>query len=162
VAGELPRLVQAINRGEGVTDPGHFGTALALQVRQLDEATLRSYRLFPRENFGLEVRGGGLRPRFVEYLPAGLVLRYRDQQIRDASLDVNLDVFEMLHRLSEGYLPSVEELQGYYLALAVFKNVLGSAAYSEVLLTETGRDFYRIRRSDDGRLTMTHLAAGVV
>jgi serine/threonine protein kinase len=162
VAGELPRLVQAINRGEGVIDPGHFGTALALQVRQLDGATLRSYRLFLRENFGLEVRGRGLRAQFVEYLPTGLVLRYRDQQIRDASLDVNLDVFEMLHRLSEGYLPSVEELQGYYLALAVFKNVLGSAAYSEVLLTETGRDFYRIRRSGDGRLTMTHLATGVV
>ena len=41
----------------------------------------------------------------------------------------------MLQRLNDGYRPSVEEEQGYYLSLAVFKNVLGSAPYQEVLLS---------------------------
>ena len=44
----------------------------------------------------------------------------------------------MLERLNEGYRPSVEEEQGYYLSLAVFKNLLGSAPYQEVLLTYVG------------------------
>jgi hypothetical protein len=161
VSGELPAVIQAINRGEGLIEPDRFGADMALQVRQLDRVTIRSYRVFPGKNFRLEVRGAGHTPRFVEHLPVGLVLSYADEQIKDARLDLNLDVFEMLQRLSDGYLPSVEELQGYYLSLTVFKNVLGSATYSEVLLSETGRDFYRIRRSDDGRLTMTQLA-GIV
>jgi hypothetical protein len=63
----------------------------------------------------------------------------------------------MLDRLNHGYRPSLEEEQCYNLSLAVFKNVLGSAPYQEVLLTTTGHDFYRIERHDDGRLEMAHL-----
>ena len=40
------------------------------------------------------------------------------------------------------------------LALAVFKNILGSAPYQEVLLTPSGHDFYSVSRDDKGRLTM--------
>jgi hypothetical protein len=68
----------------------------------------------------------------------------------------------MLERLNRGYRPSLEEEQGYYLSLTVFKNVLGSAPYREVLLTTTGHDFYRIERHDDGRLEMSHLAGSVL
>ena len=77
----------------------------------------------------------------------------------EAELVINLDVFEMLERLNHGYRPSLEEEQGYYLSLAVFKNVLGSAPYQEVLLTTTGHDFYRVERHGDGRLEMVHLPA---
>lgn len=41
----------------------------------------------------------------------------------------------------------------------MFKNVLGSAPYQEVLLTTTGHDLYRVERHDDGRLEMAHLSA---
>jgi len=91
-------------------------------------------------------------------MPSGLALRYRADGGNDAELAIDLDVFEMLQRLNEGYRPTVEEEQGYYLSLAVFKNTLGSAPYQEVLLTTTGHDFFRIQRHDDGRLEMTRLA----
>ena len=52
--------------------------------------------------------------------------------------------------------------QGFYLSLAVFKNVLGSEPYQEVLLTTTGHDFYRVERHGDGRLEMTELGMGAV
>ena len=64
----------------------------------------------------------------------------------------------MLERLNDGYRPSLEEEQGYYLSLAVFKNVLGSAPYQEVLLTTTGTTSTAIERHADGRLEMAHLA----
>jgi hypothetical protein len=86
------------------------------------------------------------------------VLRYEEPAGGRADLRINLDVFEMLHRLNEGYRPTVEEMQGYYMSLAVFKNVLASSPYQEVLLTATGHDFYRIaREGDTGRLHMEHL-----
>ena len=54
------------------------------------------------------------------------------------------------------------EEQGYYLSLAVFKNLLGSAPYQEVLLSTSGHDFYRVARQADGRLEMTRAQEGAV
>ena len=71
-------------------------------------------------------------------------------------------MFEMLMRLNDGYRPSLEEQQGHYLALAVFKNVLSSAPYQEVLLTRTGHDFYRIDRKPDGVLSLQAIDAEAV
>jgi hypothetical protein len=95
-------------------------------------------------------------------MPTGLVLRYEDEAGLSAELLVSLDVYEMLRRLNEGYRPSVEEEQGYYLSLAVFKNLLGSAPYQEVLLSTSGHDFYRVARHADGRLEMTRAKEGAV
>lgn len=152
----LPEVLQAINRGEGLLDPTRLAGSLALQVRQVERGTIRSYRLYDADRFQLTIRDGASRARFVEHMPDALVLSFDDQG-NQAELVINLDVFEMLERLNHGYRPSLEEEQGYYLSLAVFKNVLGSAPYQEVLLTTTGHDFYRVERHADGRLEMAHL-----
>jgi len=152
--GLLEPLLVAINRGEGLTHPERIGNNLALEVRRVDGGSVRSYRLYPRERFSLSLADQAARSRFVEHMPTGLVLRYQDKNL-EAELLVSLDVYEMLQRLNEGYRPSVEEEQGYYLSLAVFKNQLGSAPYQEVLLSTSGHDFYRVARQADGRLEMT-------
>jgi len=154
----LPEVLQAINRGEGLLDPTRLPESLALQVRQVERGTLRSYRLYAANQFHLTVSDAARRARFCEHMPDSLILRFLNLG-NQAELVINLDVFEMLDRLNHGYRPSLEEEQGYYLSLAVFKNVLGSAPYQEVLLTTTGHDFYRIERHADGRLEMTHLVA---
>ena len=161
-SGEVPpdllgSLLEGINRGEGLTNPRRLQGSLALQVREVERGTIRSYRLFPGERFSVAVQDQAAGARFVEHLPAALVLRYRSEATGDAELNINLDVLEMLQRLNGGYRPTVEEEQGYYLSLAVFKNLLGSAPYQEVLLTTTGHDFFRIQRRDDGRLEMDRL-----
>lgn len=152
----LSKVLQAINRGEGLLDPTRLEGRLALQVRHVERGTVRSYRLYDANQFHLAVRDPASRSRFVEHVPDALILRFDDPGA-EAELIINLDVFEMLERLNHGYRPSLEEEQGYYLSLAVFKNVLGSAPYQEVLLTTTGHEFYRIARHDDGRLEMAHL-----
>ena len=150
-------MLQAINRGEGLLDPLLLGGNLALQVRHVDRGTIRSYRVYEASKFALSVRDVANRARFVEHMPDALVLRFHDRN-SESELVVNLDVFEMLERLNHGYRPSLEQEQGYYLSLTVFKNVLGSAPYREVLLTTTGHDFYRVERHDDGRLEMAQLS----
>lgn len=159
--GLLEPLLIAINRGEGLTRPERIGNNLALEVRRVDGGSVRSYRLYPREHFSLALTDQASRSRFVEHMPTGLVLCYHDKGL-DAELLVSLDVYEMLQRLNEGYRPSVEEEQGYYLSLAVFKNQLGSAPYQEVLLSTSGHDFYRVARQADGRLEMTRAREGAV
>ncbi len=157
----LQQMINAINRGEGLSNPARLRGQLALQVRQVQNGTIRSYRLFPADRFELVLRGPATPPRFVEYQPAGLGLRYRGEVGDAAELDVSLDIFEMLWRLDQGYRPTVEELQGYYLSLSIFKNVLGSAPYRELLLTTTGLDFFRIERKADSRLRMQYVGEEV-
>jgi hypothetical protein len=153
--GLLEPLLVAINRGEGLNQPERIGNNLALEVRRVEGGSVRSYRLYPRERFSLTLTDQASRSRFVEHMPTGLMLRYQDKAGLVAELLVSLDVFEMLQRLNDGYRPSVEEEQGYCLSLAVFKNLLGSAPYQEVLLSTSGHDFYRIALQPDGRLEMS-------
>lgn len=157
----LSSLIRAINLGEGLTSPDQMADKLVLQVRDVPVGAMRSYRLFPAEQFRLEVDSSASRARFVEHMATGLSLRFVGDSGLSADLDVNLDVFEMLHRLNHGYRPTPEELQGYYLSLAIFKNLLSSAPYQEVLLTTTGHDFFRIEREESGKLNLEHVGAEV-
>jgi serine/threonine protein kinase len=149
---EVTVVLQAINRGEGLSDPARLGNQLALRVRQVDKGTIRSYRLFDGDHFILCTGQATAAHPFLEFLSQALVLIYDSGDGHKASLRINLDIYEMLMRLNNGYRPSIEEQEGFYLSLAVFKNVLSAAPYQEVLLTESGFEFFQIRRDDKGIL----------
>jgi serine/threonine protein kinase len=152
---EVKQILFAINQGEGLRNPARLGNNLALRVRQVEKGTIRSYRLFDGQKFWLS--SALIAPdlgRFLEYLPQSLALYYNSNSGYRAELSINLDIYEMLKRLNQGYRPSIEEQQGFYRSLTVFKNLLASAPYQEVLLTETGQEFYRIRRDRDGKLKL--------
>ena len=149
---KVTAILWAINRGEGLSDPARLGNQLALRVRQVDKGTIRSYRLFDGNHFTLRTEQETAAHPFLECLSQALMLLYDSGDGHKASLRINLDIYEMLMRLNNGYRPSIEEQEGFYLSLAVFKNVLSAAPYQEVLLTESGFQFFQIRRDDKGIL----------
>ena len=151
-ADEVTAILRAINRGEGLSDPARLGNQLALRVRQVDKGTIRSYRLFDGDHFTLRTEQETAAHPFLECLSQALVLLYDSGDGHKANLRINLDIYEMLTRLNNGYRPSIEEQEGFYLSLAVFKNVLSAAPYQDVLLTESGFEFFQIRRDDRGIL----------
>lgn len=151
-ADEVTAVLRAINRGEGLSDPARLGNQLALRVRQVEKGTIRSYRLFDGDRFTLRTEQETAAHPFLECLSQALVLFYESGDGHKANLRINLDIFEMLMRLNNGYRPSIEEQEGFYLSLAVFKNVLSAAQYEEVLLTESGFEFFQIRRDECGIL----------
>ncbi|WKT61292.1 protein kinase [Microbulbifer thermotolerans] len=151
---EVTAILRAINRGEGLSDPARLGNQLALRVRQVDKGTIRSYRLFDGDHFTLRTEQETAAHPFLECLSQALVLLYESGDGHKASLRINLDIYEMLMRLNNGYRPSIEEQEGFLLSLSVFKNLLASVPYKEVLLTKTGHKFYEIGRKDDGLLAM--------
>ncbi|RKS78819.1 serine/threonine protein kinase [Actinomadura pelletieri DSM 43383] len=157
-AERLPELIYAINRGEGLPDPRRLGDTLALQVRQVPGGTIRSYRLFPVESLSLATTGGDTSP-YLEQDPDGLVLSYRGPGGQTARLRIQLDLFELLDRLHNGYLPGVAEQQGHYLGLTIFKNELSAAPYQEIVLAAGTRDLHRVRREPGGRLVMEPLVS---
>ena len=153
-AEEVTAILRAINRGEGLNDPARLGNQLALRVRQVDKGTLRSYRLFDGEHFTLCTEQGMAPYPFLEFLSQTLVLFYNSGNGHKANLRINLDIYEMLMRLNNGYRPSIEEQKGFYLSLTVFKNLLASVPYKEVLLTKAGHRFYEISQNDSGMLSL--------
>lgn len=153
-AEEVTVILRAINRGEGLSDPARLGNQLALRVRQVEQGTIRSYRLFDGTHFTLRTDQETAAHPFLECLSQALVLHYASGDGHKANLRINLDIYEMLMRLNNGYRPSIEEQEGFYLSLAVFKNLLASVPYKEVLLTKAGHKFYEISREDNGVLTM--------
>lgn len=153
-ATEVSAILKAINRGEGLSDPVRLGNQLALRVRRVDRGTIRSYRLFDGNNFTLKTEQESQTHPFLEYLPQALLLQYDSGEGNRATLKINLDIYEMLMRLNMGYKPSIEEEEGFYLSLSVFKHILSSAPYQEVLLTESGYRFYQISRSVNGVLRL--------
>ena len=159
VGGRLREVLMALNRGEGLSDPGRLGDSLALRVRVVERGTIRSFRIFSGKNFELRLPGCGNRD-FLEHVPQAIALVYKSPGGQSAELALNLDVYEMLMRLNQGYRPNLEEQQGYYLSLSVFKNVLASAPYQEVLVTRTGYEFLKIRRDMGGRLHLEELRTG--
>lgn len=152
---EVTAVLEAINRGEGLSDPARLGNQLALRVRQVEKGAIRSYRLFDGACFALRTELETAAHPFLECLSQTLILSYDSGDGHKARLRINLDIYEMLLRLNNGYRPSVEEQVGFYLSLVVFKNVLSSAPYQEVLLTESGHRFYQINREDDGVLCLS-------
>ncbi len=160
-AKEVQPLLRAINRGEGLRNPSRLANKLALRVRQVNNGTIRSYRIFDSHSFSIELREAGGMTRFMEFLPQAFYLQYHSLMSHSAELSINLDIYEMLKRLDTGYRPSIEEQQGLYRSLAVFKNILASAPYQEVLLTETGQDFYNISRDEVGNLSLTQAQEGI-
>jgi serine/threonine protein kinase len=160
---EALKIIQAINKGEGVFEGGRLQGKLALQVRNVEQGTIRSYRLFPAKHFELGRITLAEKSPYMEHAPSSLVLRFDAQgmfgekaQFEEApELEINLDVYEMLYRLNQGYRPTVDELHGYYLSLNVFKNILSSVPYEEILLTTTGKEYYSVSKQEDGQLKMS-------
>ena len=150
----ITRILMAINRGEGLSNPDRLGLQLALRVRKVEKGTIRSYRLFDGNRFSFQSQAGVIVHPFLETFPQNITLHYGSGDEHTANLAIHLDLYEMLMRLHDGYLPSLEQQQGFYLSLSIFKNVLSSAPYQEVLLTETGHRFYEIARNNNGVLDL--------
>ncbi|NDZ59333.1 protein kinase [Streptomyces anulatus] len=158
---ERDAILRALNRGEGLVAPERIGDALALKVRDVPGGTIRSFRRFPAEGFRLEPGAAPASP-YIESGRTSLRLSYQDpanNQGGTAELDIRLDLFELLRRFERGYRPSVADLQGQQLALAVFKNRLAAVPYQEVILTTHGHDLRRIHRTKDSVLHMEELTA---
>ena len=88
-------ILHAINRGEGIADNKHLPESLALQVRQVEAGTVRSYRVFPAAQFELLPREPAHASPYIEHSATALLLRFSDGTDLHAELVINLDVFEM-------------------------------------------------------------------
>ena len=85
--------------------------------------------------------------QYIEYESDSLIFRHKtDQHIQ---LTVSLDLYEMLKFIQEGFNPSVNDLRGRFIELQIFKNLMESKTYNEIIVTKNERQYYVIRLTDD-------------
>lgn len=155
-------FLQALNRSEGVVSDVADG-GLVIRVRDVTGGTVRSLRRFPRDGFEVG-RVGTDSHQYLETRPSALRLRYSDParpDVAPAELRIGLDLFELVERFRRGYQASVDDDQGYALALMVFKNQLAAVPYQEVLLTVDGSLMHTVRRTPTGVLQLVAQTADV-
>ena len=140
-------LCEAISRANGIIDRRQYGEYLCIRTGHDRAVDLTVYKRFPRADFACRI----VQPRAeqLETLPNALHLRHlpSDTQFTsDAQLTVELDLFEILMRFTEGYQAGVEEQIPLLTDLAQFQNRLLNQMATELLLVEGGRKVHRVRQ----------------
>jgi hypothetical protein len=156
-------FLKALNRSEGIVSAELADGGLVIRVRDVVRGTVRSLRRFPGEGFRAGRIGTDAHP-YLETRPTALRLTYSDTHrdgVPPAELRIGLDLFELIERFRRGYQASIDDDQGYALALTVFKNQLAAVPYQEVLLTVDGSSMHTVRRDKEGVLHLITQGAPV-
>jgi serine/threonine protein kinase len=134
------RVVEAVSVAEGVRNPLLRRNYLALRVSRIKGAAIRSYRLFPKEEFRIEVS----RPAhedFLEFAPDAVELASVEGPAR---LRISLDLLEMMELIRHGYRPTSADIQGLFVNLLIFRNELLATTFDRVLLSADDKQFFEV------------------
>lgn len=127
------RVLDAVSYSEGMRHPNVLRGHLALRVSRLRDPSIKSYRLFKREDFSLRVQKAPALARFLEY-SADAVELVAVPSLGTARMKISLDLLEMLDLIHAGYRPSPSDLQGLFVNLQIFRNELLALPFDQVVL----------------------------
>lgn len=140
-------IAYAISASEGCWNKQLSAQHLLLSSNHVADPSAKSYRRFPLSDFELVVDTNERLTSYLEYEPDGLV--FRSKRSSHVALNITLDLYEMLYYIERGFSPSVNDLKGRFIELQVFKNLLESETYTEVVVTGNDKNYYRIRLDKD-------------
>jgi hypothetical protein len=92
--------------------------------------------------------------KYIEFFPDHIVFRHIDKK---AVLEINIDLFEILMRIKEGYVPTSIEIQTFFLNLEMFKRRILSKRSMKVFLTEDDSNLYSFEKSETGKLVLNKI-----
>lgn len=150
-------LAQAISKSEGYDNSNLNAGYLMLASSNINDPISKSYRRFPLDEFELFVNKTDHLTKYIEYESDSLTFRHRSDKF--IMLTVSLDLYEMLQYIREGFSPSINDLRGRFIELQIFKNLLESKTYSEILVTKNNRKFTVIRLDEQKHIIIEPLNA---
>lgn len=139
----LSDVIEAISMLEGVRHPQVRREFLCLRATRTKNASVLSFRLFPRSAFHLRVDRPKTLARYIELKPDSLRLVVAEEVGR-AVMRISLDLLEMFELIRRGYRPTAADMRGLFVNLLIFRNELLHLPYQEVLVTQDGESFYEV------------------
>lgn len=143
-------LIKAISMSEGCRDPELARRNVCICASDTKDKRWRSYRLFPASEFEILVPGLGRLGHYLEHSPDRFILCHKTD--KSISLEVNLDMYELMNFVATGFSPSMNDVQGRYIELVIFKNTLQHRPYRSIVITEDHREFYRVAANESNML----------
>lgn len=134
----LDEVVCALSMYEGITDIEQAGRALWLATTDQAVGDYRSYRRFARDEFMLQV--APVAAPYIETESDRLQLIHKPSQV---TLDLDIDLLEVLDRLREGFVPAADADRGFLVNILLFKHQLLAQPTKELLLA-SDEGFVRI------------------
>ena len=148
----MKSLSQAISCSEGCWNEQLYNKFLLLSSSHIKDPYGKAYRLFPLSDFTLEVAHNDHLVKYIEHEHDGFIFRHKTKEF--ISLNISLDLYEMLYFIHKGFNPSLDDLNGRFVELQVFKNLLESETYKDVLVTQNDKDYCRITLQPDNKINV--------
>jgi hypothetical protein len=148
------QLTLAISKSERIYNEIVGREKLCLRSGGSHRSQTKAFYAFPASDFGVSVAGVGDQAKYIEYLPNCIYYRPLD---KTDSLEVPIDLFEVLCRIHDGYVPTASEIQTFFLNLDMFKRRLTCRPSDRIILTDDDTNLFEVSRTPDLKLAMTKL-----
>jgi hypothetical protein len=147
-------LTLAISKSERIYNETVGREHLCLRSSAVKRNQTKSFYGFPASDFEVVVKDIGGEADFLEHLPNCLYYRHKD---KSAELEIPLDLFEILCRIRDGYMPTAGEIRTFFLNLEMFKRRVTSKRSDRIFLTEDDTNLFEIKSDPTAKLVMSKL-----
>lgn len=150
-------LTLAISRSERIYNNQVGRENLCVRTADNRESEVKSFYSFPTHDFTVLVRENETHTALVEFLPNAISFAYRDGKPNHPELEINLDLFEILMKIRDGYVPTATEVKTFFLNLLMFKRQLMAHPADRVILTDDDVNLFQIKKTMAGNLVMSSM-----
>jgi len=152
-------LTLAISKSERIYNETIGRENLCLRSTSSAQTTTKGFYSFPASDFDVVIKDIGFQEQFLEYTPNALYYRFvgagSDPSQPLLELEIPIDLFEVLCRIREGYVPSASEVRTFFLNLEMFKRRISSRRPDKIFLTEDDTTLFEISRDPSNNIKMT-------
>ncbi|NVN97343.1 hypothetical protein HXX01_03895 [Candidatus Nomurabacteria bacterium] len=147
-------LVLSISKSEKIYNNEVGRENVCISTNSLKKSTTKAFYGFKAADFELVLPDVGNQTEYIEYFPDHIIFRHVD---KTASLEINIDLFEILMRIKEGYVPTSIEIRTFFLNLEMFKRRILAKRSTKVFLTEDDSNLYSFEKSASGKLVLNKI-----
>lgn len=144
------KIARAIALNEGCENEKVYTNHIILSSANIKESCAHAFRRFPLSDFELKHVEQAHLTEYLEYEAEYLLFRHKTEQ--HITMQISLDLYEMLAFIGQGFSPSLNDLRGKYIELQIFKNLLENLDYAQVILSKDNLSYYKISRQLEGKL----------
>lgn len=147
-------IVLAISKSEKIYNDEVGKENVCISSNSLKKSTTKAFYGFTAADFEVVLPDVGNQTNYIEYFPDHIIFRHID---KTASLEINIDLFEILMRIKEGYVPTSIEIRTFFLNLEMFKRRILAKRSTTVFLTEDDTNLYEFKKSASGKLVLSKM-----
>lgn len=147
-------LVLAISKSEKIYNEIVGRENVCISSSNSKKSQTKAFYGFRASDFEIVLPDVRNQTKYIEFFPDHIIFRHID---KSASLEINIDLFEILMRIKEGYVPTSIEIQTFFLNLEMFKRRILAKRSTKVLLTEDDSNLYSFEKSATGKLVLNKI-----